>query len=60
MTTSADLHERIVGQNLPKRFLANVERNGGVEVLNWKNSAGDWESKTLAAMADDTARLTAH
>ena len=59
MTTSADLHERIVGQNLPKRFLANVERNGGVEVLNWKNSAGDWESKTLAAMADDTARLTA-
>ncbi len=58
MTTSADLHERIVGQNLPKRFLANVERNGGVEVLNWKNSAGDWESKTLVAMADDTARLT--
>jgi long-chain acyl-CoA synthetase len=58
MATSADLHERIVGQNLPKRFLANVERNGGVEVLNWKNSAGDWESKTLAAMADDTARLT--
>ena len=58
MTTSADLHERIVGQNLPKRFLANVERNGGVEVLNWKNSAGDWESKTLTAMAADTARLT--
>lgn len=59
MTTSADLHERIVGQNLPKRFLANVERNGSIEVLNWKNSAGDWESKTLAEMADDTARLTA-
>ncbi|MGK0274349.1 MAG: long-chain acyl-CoA synthetase [Ilumatobacter sp.] len=59
MTTSADLHERIVGQNLPKRFLANVERNGGVEVLNWKNSAGAWESKTLAEMAEDTARLTA-
>jgi long-chain acyl-CoA synthetase len=59
MTTSADLHERIVGQNLPKRFLANVERNGSIEVLNWKNSAGDWESKTLAEMAEDTARLTA-
>ena len=59
MATSADLHERIIGQNLPKRFLANVERNGSVEVLNWKNSAGDWESKTLAEMADDTARLTA-
>ena len=59
MTTSADLHERIVGQNLPKRFLANVERNGSIEVLNWKNSAGDWESKTLTEMAEDTARLTA-
>ncbi|MDA3031512.1 MAG: AMP-dependent synthetase/ligase [Actinomycetota bacterium] len=59
MTTSAELHGRIVGQNLPKRFLANVERNGSIEVLNWKNSAGDWESKTLAEMADDTARLTA-
>ena len=59
MTTSADLHERIVGQNLPKRFLANVERNGSIEVLNRKNSAGDWESKTLTEMAEDTARLTA-
>ena len=59
MATSADLHERIIGQNLPKRFLANVERNGSVEVLNWKNSAGDWESKTLVEMAEDTARLTA-
>ena len=59
MTTSADLHERIVGQNLPKRFLANLERNGSVEVLNWKNSDGEWESKTLVEMADDTARLTA-
>jgi long-chain acyl-CoA synthetase len=59
MTTSADLHERIVGQNLPKRFLTNVERNGSIEVLNWKNSAGDWESKTLTEMAEDTARLTA-
>ncbi len=53
MATSADLHERIIGQNLPKRFLANVERNGSVEVLNWKNSAGDWESKTLVEMAED-------
>ncbi|MEL6892974.1 MAG: AMP-dependent synthetase/ligase [Actinomycetota bacterium] len=58
-TTSAELHERIVGQSLPKRFLANVARNGDVEVLRWKTSTGDWASKTLADVAADTARLTA-
>jgi long-chain acyl-CoA synthetase len=57
--TSQDLHDRIAGQNLPKRFLQNVARNGGVEVLNWKASDGSWASKTLNEMADDTARLTA-
>ncbi|MGB3733827.1 MAG: AMP-dependent synthetase/ligase [Ilumatobacter sp.] len=57
MTTSQDLHDRIVGQNLPKRFLANVERNGDVEVVNWKNSSGEWESRTLRELAEDTARL---
>ena len=57
--TSQDLHERIVGQNVAKRFLQNVARNGNVEVLNWKTSAGGWASKTLTEMADDTARLTA-
>ncbi|MFT6291223.1 MAG: long-chain acyl-CoA synthetase [Ilumatobacter sp.] len=58
MTTSQDLHDRIVGQNLPKRFLTNVERNGDVEVLNWKTSTGEWASKTLNDVAADTARLT--
>ena len=57
MTTSQELHDRIVGQNLPKRFLANVERNGDVDVVNWKNSAGEWESRTLSELAQDTARL---
>ncbi len=57
MTTSQELYDRITGQNLPKRFLANVERNGDVEVVNWKNSSGEWVSKTLTAIADDTARL---
>ncbi len=57
MTTSQDLHDRIVGQNLPKRLLANVERNGDVEVVNWKNSSGEWESRTLRELAEDTARL---
>ena len=57
--TSEELHARIVGQNVPKRFLANVERNGDVEVLNWKNADGAYESMTLAELADQTARLTA-
>ena len=57
--TSQDLHDRIAGQNIPKRFLDNVARNGDVEVLNWKAPDGSWESKTLTQMADDTARLTA-
>lgn len=56
-TTSAELHERITGQNLPKRFLANVERNGDVEVVNWKDSSGEWVSRTLSQLAEDTARL---
>jgi long-chain acyl-CoA synthetase len=57
MTTSQDLHDRIVGHNLPKRFLSNVERNGDIEVLNWKDSSGEWVSKTLRNVADDTAHL---
>ena len=58
MTTSQDLHDRIVGQNIPKRFLANLERNGDVEVLNWKTSSGEWAAKTLREVAEDAARLT--
>jgi long-chain acyl-CoA synthetase len=52
------LHDRIAGQNLPKRFIANVERNGDVEVVNWKDSSGEWTGKTLTELADDVARLT--
>ena len=55
--SSAELDERIVGQNIPKRFLANLARNGDVEVVNWKNSAGEWESLTMTELADQTARL---
>ena len=57
--TSQDLSHRIVDQNLPKRFLANLECNADVDVLRWKTPAGDWVSKTLTEVADDTARLTA-
>ena len=58
MTTSQDLHDRIVGHNVPKRFLTNLERNGDIEVVNWKTSSGEWSSKTLREVADDAARLT--
>ena len=59
MTTSQDLHERITGQNIPKRFLRNVAEHGDVTVVRWKNSAGEWESWTLDELADVTARLVA-
>ena len=58
MTTSQELHDRIVGQNVPKRFLANVARNGATTVLQWKNTAGEWDSWTLDQLAEVTARLT--
>jgi long-chain acyl-CoA synthetase len=35
-----------------------VERNGDVEVVNWKDGSGEWVSKTLNEVAADTARLT--
>ncbi len=57
--TSAELHDRIHGDNLPKRFLANLERNGSVEVLRWKTSSGEWAAWTLSELADVTARLVA-
>ena len=57
MTTSQDLLDRIDGQNLNTRFLANLEKNADVEVLRWKDADGAWQSSTMAQLADDTARL---
>ncbi len=57
MTTSQDLHDRIEGQNLATRYLANVERNGGVEVVRWKDDDGVWQSWTLNELTDVTAKL---
>ena len=57
MTTSQDLLDRIDGQNLNTRFLANLETNADVEVLRWKDADGAWQSSTMAQLADDTARL---
>ncbi len=56
MTTSQDLLDRIEGQNLNTRFLANLERNADVEVLRWKDADGAWQGQTLADLAADTAR----
>ena len=42
MTTSQELHDRIVGQNVATRFLANLDRNRDDEVLGWKDPSGEW------------------
>jgi long-chain acyl-CoA synthetase len=57
MTTSQELHDRIVGQNLGKRFLANLDENAAVEVVRWKDADGAWHGWTMAELADTTARL---
>ncbi len=58
-TTSKDIDDRIVGQNIPKRFLANVEKNASLTALRWKNAAGEWDSITFDELKDRTARLAA-
>jgi long-chain acyl-CoA synthetase len=59
MTTSQELHDRIVGQNLPKRFLTNLDRNADIEVLRWKDADGAWNGWTMTDLADRTARIAA-
>ena len=59
MPTSQDLHDRIAGQNVPKRFLANVARNASTTVLEWKDSVGRLAVVDLEELAALTARLTA-
>ncbi len=56
-TSSQDLHDRIVGQNLAKRFLSNLDANAGVEVVRWKDADGAWHGWTMTELADVTARL---
>ena len=57
MTTSQELHDRIVGQNLGKRFLTNLDANADVEVVRWKDADGGWHGWTMTELADVTARL---
>jgi long-chain acyl-CoA synthetase len=59
MTTSQELHDRIVGQNLAKRFLTNLDTNAAVEVVRWKDADGSWHGWTMTELADVTARLAA-
>src|SRR6056297_630181 len=59
MTTSQDLHDRIVGQNLATRFLTNLDKNPDVETLRWKDADGAWHGWTTTELADVTARLAA-
>lgn len=58
-TTSQDIHDRIVGENVPKRFLANIADKGDLTALRWKDSSGEWASWTFDELADATARLAA-
>ncbi|MFN3254147.1 MAG: AMP-dependent synthetase/ligase [Ilumatobacter sp.] len=58
-TTSQDIHDRIVGDNIPKRFLRNVAANGSLTALRWRDSAGGWQTSTFDDLADTAARLAA-
>ncbi|WP_420453544.1 AMP-dependent synthetase/ligase [Ilumatobacter sp.] len=55
--TRSDIDERIAGQNVAKRFLANVAENGSLTAIQWKGSGGEWDSITFDELADRTARL---
>jgi long-chain acyl-CoA synthetase len=57
MTTSQEIQDRIVGQNLATRFLDNLETNRDIEVVRWKDADGDWQTWTMSQLADTTARL---
>jgi len=57
MTTAQELDQEVAGQTVATRFLSNLERNADIEVLRWKNAAGEWQGQTLAQVADDVARL---
>lgn len=57
MVSSQELDDRVAGQNIPHIFLKTLAQHADVEVLRWKDSTGEWQSWTLAKVADVTARL---
>ena len=57
MTIQQELDERVTGRTVATRFLDTVAEHGDVAVLRWKQPDGSWAERTLAEVADDTARL---
>lgn len=52
-----DLDDRVAGQNIPQRFLSTLAEHPDVEVVRWKDESGEWQTWTMAKVADLTARL---
>ncbi|MDW3214821.1 MAG: AMP-binding protein [Ilumatobacteraceae bacterium] len=57
MTTQQELDECVAGRTVATRFLDTLTAHGDIAVLRWKESDGSWSERTLAEVADDTARL---
>lgn len=57
MTTQQDLDECVAGRTVASRFLDTLAQHGDIAVLRWKEADGSWSERTLAELADDTARL---
>jgi long-chain acyl-CoA synthetase len=57
MTIQQELDECVAGQTVATRFLNTLAQHGDTAVLRWKQSDGAWAERTLADLADDTARL---
>ena len=57
MTLQQELDECVAGRTVATRFLDTLDRYTDTAVLRWKQSDGTWTERTLAEVADDTARL---
>ena len=57
MTTKQELDECVAGRTVATRFLDTLTKHGDIAVLRWKESDDSWSERTLAEVADDTARL---
>ncbi len=57
MTIQQELDQCVAGRTVATRFLDTLAEYGDVAVLRWKEPDGSWAERTLAEVADDTARL---
>ncbi len=57
VVTNQDLLDRVAGQTVPSRFLANARENGDVVALRWKNADGEWDEWTFTEYLDRVARV---